>query len=171
VYTQLIAISFAVTTARVTVRSGIVIHTKMDNTPRNIEKAVTTCLYAHGYTTSQKLVSDGDSQRLQTTFLKYYDPSDIDVEDYDLLEALTNDSISVEDSKLMVHNFVFKAEKATGRQEIKPGNIWSVDLLSPKDPVNAKAIRLPVHKFLVIIDFYKDCSEALNICHQLGGPV
>jgi len=160
-----------VTTAQVMVRSGIVIRTKIDNIPRTIEKHATTYLYTRGYTKSQKLVSDGDSQRLQTTFLKHYDPSDIDVEDYDLLETLTNDSISVEESKRMVRNFVYKTETAIGRQEIKPENIWSVDLLSPRDPVNATAIRLPVTTFLVIFEFYKDCSEALDICHQLGGPV
>jgi len=160
-----------VTTAKVMVRSGIAIRTIMDNTPRTIEKAATTYLYTRGYTTSQKLVSDGDSQRLQTTFLKYYDPSDIDMEDYDLLETLTNDSISVEESKRMVRNFVYKTETATERQEIKPGNIWSVDLLSPKDQGNATAIRLPVFKFLVIFEFYKDCSEAFDICLQLSGPV
>ena len=93
------------------------------------------------------------------------------MEDYDLLETLTNDSISVEDSKRMVRNFVFKTETATGRQEIKPENIWPVDLLSPKDLVNATAIRLPVTKFLIIVDFYKDCSEAFDVCRQLGGPV
>jgi len=171
VHTQLIATSFAVTIAQVMVRSGIVIHTNMDNTPKTIEKVATTSLHTFGYTTSQKLVSDGDSQRLQTTFLKYYDPSDIDVEDYDLLETLTNDSNSVEDPERMIRNFIFKTETAIGRQEIKPGNIWSVDLLSPKDPANATAIRLPVSKFLVIVDFYKDCSEAFDICRQLGGPV
>ena len=113
------------------------------------------------------MVHDGDTQHLLTTYKKYYYPSAVDEEDYELLEALTNDSISVEDGRRLMNNFIFKVEAAE-RQEIDSRNIWSVDFLSPKDPVKATSIRLPVTKFVVLFHYYKDCSQAREICDQLG---
>jgi len=124
----------------------------------------TRFLQTHGYTTSHRVVTDGDSKRLQTTFLKHYNSSDIDVEDYNLLETLTNDSTSTEDKNRLICDFIAYTEIAIRRQEIKPGNIWSVDLLSP---ANTSSIRLPAETFVVLFHFYKDCREAFDLCRQL----
>jgi len=96
-------------------------------------------------------------------FVKYYDPAAIDAENYDFLVILTNDSIADQDKQDMKRALIFKTEAVIERQEFEPGNVWSVDLLSPKDPNEATSLRLPVSKFVVVFCLLKDCSEELKM--------
>ena len=93
------------------------------------------------------------------------------MEDYDLLVILTNDSISAYDKRSRVQDFIIKTETVIERRDFDPINVWSVDLLSPKDPNETTSLRLPVRKFIVVFRFFKDFSEELQICQQLSRAV
>ena len=165
-------ISFiAVTTAQTTVGSSVVIDADMTNVSRKIQPLILRYLQERNYSTYHRLVGDGDSQRLRTTLVKYYDPAAVDVEDYDLLVILTNDSISAYDKRSRVQDFIIKTETVIERRDFDPINVWSVDLLSPKDPNETTSLRLPVRKFIVVFRFFKDFSEELQICQQLSRAV
>jgi len=155
---------FTVTTGLVRLSGGIIIESKLDNISKAKEFGINAYFQQRGYRKSYELVSDGDSQHLQTSFKNYYYPSAVSVEDYDLLKAFTNKSISVEDAKMLMQEFIFKIEAAE-RQEIDPSNIWSIDFLSP---TNATSIRLPVTRFVILLHYYKDCSQAKELCDQLN---
>ena len=157
-----------VTSAESMVASSMVMDTTLNNISSTIEDYFVSYFQRHNYITKHTLVGDEDSQHLMTTFVKYYDPAAVDVEDYDLLVILTNDSISDQDKQYMMRAFIFKTEATIERQEIEPRNVWSVDLLSPKDPNEATSLRLPVRKFVVVFRFFKDCSKELRMCQDLS---
>ena len=35
-------------------------------------------------------------------------------------------------------------------------------------PVNTTPLKLPVTKFVILLSYYTDCSEAIELCDQLG---
>jgi len=80
---------FMVTTARVRMSGGIIVEGKL----YNISKANRD--WHQHFLSTTRLQDIFDSLHLQTSLKNYYYPSAISVEDYDFLEAFTNESISL----------------------------------------------------------------------------
>jgi len=64
---------YTVEASEVKLSGGIILESELNNISRKFE----TYLRERGYRMSHELISDGDSQRIQTTFKNYYYPSTV----------------------------------------------------------------------------------------------